>query len=357
LAAAKTLIEQLRLVFVADIAGHRVAPHEFARFIERKVLRQTPAPHSQAKVGTVVVCTLEGSYDTSNAPRVALQPARVSVPPVTGLTLEDARARVEHSDLEFAAYIPLPVTRAATVGGSTSSGAAVPVPPADYHRVSHVKIARQEPPHGALVNPKSRVACFLEPPPDHVARTSSKIPVPPVVGKRAALAEQILKEKNLHAKVINDPTAGPVQRSEPGAGQMVDLGTTVALVFPIKPADAARVSSAQPVPTRTDRVPPVPTPGIQKPTPQIQKPTPPPPNVSVPALLDTTFEEARIKAQAVGLSVEQQQHLPVPTTPTKDPGKAGKTLVTYQSIKEHTTVPKGTTIKIQLARYVLASKR
>jgi beta-lactam-binding protein with PASTA domain len=193
--------------------------------------------------------------------------------------------------------------------------------------------------------------------------------VPPVVGKTAAVAQQILREKNLLYRFVNDPAAGPVQRTEPAAGQLLASGKTVLLVFPVKHVDPVVVNPVQPPihpgpvvnpvqppihpgpvgvnpPLNVDPVRPVPTPQVQNPSPS------PPTNVAVPALVGAAFEEAVRRAQVVGLIV-QQENPPLPPRPTSNPAMAGKMVVASQSINAQSMVPKGTTIKVQVARYVL----
>jgi beta-lactam-binding protein with PASTA domain len=339
--------------------------------IERQLVGATKATRKQVPAGSGIEVQLV-RYVVDEAPAAP-------VPDVTHRLLGEAKQEVERRGFQFLAYAAQPSRSGAKSNVRAVSLPDEPVRPDEYQRFGQWRVHHQVPPGGTRLSPKAPVKCYLEPPtepkPDRVEAASTqpaKVAVPSVVGKQASLAEQMLRDKHLQFRVVNNPAAGPVERCDPGAGQMVDAGRVVVLTFPVthanavtppahhdpvRPTPVANANPVRPSPTQNEQTHPAPVvhpdPVRPQPTAEIPKQTPPPspPRVPVPALLGMTLEEAGRRAEAVGLTV-QQQGPSVPVKPTNDRQTAGKTLITFQSYKEQAMVPKGTTIQVQLTRFI-----
>ncbi|MER6977665.1 Stk1 family PASTA domain-containing Ser/Thr kinase [Streptomyces carpinensis] len=157
-----------------------------------KVCDQDPAKGNEVKKGTTVNLTL-----STGAPKVA-------VPSVLGLSLDDAKAKLEGNDYKFKVETQF---RESTENANT--------------------VLDQDPVNGKEVQKGSTVTLI-------VAKAAEKVTVPDVTNQSCEDAKKQLEASNLSGNCTevpnNDPTkAGKVIQTSPTAGSPVDKGSTVTI--------------------------------------------------------------------------------------------------------------------------------
>ncbi|MFF0789945.1 Stk1 family PASTA domain-containing Ser/Thr kinase [Streptomyces spiralis] len=157
-----------------------------------KVCDQDPAKGIEVEKGTTVTLTV-----STGAPKV-------QVPGVVGLTLDDAKAKLEGDDYKFKVETQF---RESTESANT--------------------VLEQNPVNGKEVQKGSAITLI-------VAKAAEKVPVPDVTNQSCADAQKQLQDSNLTGQCTEvdntDPAkVGKVIQTSPAAGTPVDKGSTVSI--------------------------------------------------------------------------------------------------------------------------------
>ena len=178
---------------------------------EGDVVSQTPEGGTQAEAGSTVRLTVSGGPDS------------VGVPPLEGRSLDDARNLLEDLGL--------------TLGTVTKTDD--PDTPED-------EVISSDPAAGEEVKPGTRVA---------VEVGTGQVVVPNTVGLSQNDAQRQLSDANLQVETeyrqTSDADEGTVLEQDPGAGDKVDIGSTVKIVVAQKEAPTITPTTVTPTPSET----------------------------------------------------------------------------------------------------------
>jgi serine/threonine-protein kinase len=204
------------------------------------VIRQSPDPETRVERGTVVRLVVSGG------------PEQIRVPSIVGRTPEEARGILEAEGLALGDLL------------ATNESENVP----------EGAIISSDPPAGQLVDAGTQIDYIL-------SGGREQIPVPDLECETITTARRELQERGFRVDEEGQDPGGPnfncpqsdrVSRTDPGAGTLLDPGSTVRIFFSFAPPTT-------PAPT---------TPAPTTPAPTTPPPTTAPPTTEPPTTLPTT---------------------------------------------------------------------